>query len=125
TVAMKLAPVAVGAWSLSPGLPLLGMYMILFAVTLYETSRASQRGELLDPYYSSRHSAAKLLHETMPNLVVPAYLMVLATVYQPINGLLLLAFLFWRLVLGQADWRWPLRAVRNWWQRRNQSEASS
>jgi len=125
TVTMGLAPVAVGAWSLPPGLALLGMYTILFAVALYETSQASRRGELLDPYYSSRHSAAKLLHETMPNLVIPAYLMVLATVYQPINGLLLLAFLFWRLVLGQADWRWPLRVVRNWWQRRNQSKESS
>lgn len=117
TLTVRLAPVTVGRWSLAPGLLLLGAYVILFAVALYETGRASQRGELIDPYYSSRRSIAKLLHETMPNLIVPVCLMVLATAYQPINGLLLLVFLFWRLVLGQADWRWPLRAVRNWWQR--------
>lgn len=116
-VTAEIAPVMVGPWSLSPGLPLLGTYVILFVVAMYETSLASQQGELLDPYYSSHRSAAKLLHETLPNLVIPAYLMLLAAIYQPINGLLLLAFLFWRLVLGQADWRWPLRAARNWWQR--------
>lgn len=116
TITLGLAPVAIADWSLSPGLPLLGIYAILFAAALYETSQ-SQRGELLDPYCSSQPSATKLLHETLPNLVVPTYLMALAMVYQPINGCLLLAFLFWRLVLGQADWRWPLRTVRNWWQK--------
>lgn len=114
TVTVELAPVAVGTWSLSPGLPLLGIYVVLLAAAPYETIRPSQRGELLDPYYSSQRSAAKLLHETLPNLVVPTYLMALATVYQPINGLLLLAFLCWRLVLGQADWRWPLRKLQTW-----------
>jgi len=114
TITVGLAPVTIGAWSLSPGLPLLGVYAVLFAAALYETSQSSQRGELLDPYYSSQRSATKLLHETLPNLVVPTYLMALATVHQPINGLLLLAFLFWRLMLGQADWRWPLRMLQAW-----------
>ncbi len=117
TVAVELAPVAVGPWSLPPGIPLLGVYVILLAMAAYEALRASRHGELLDPYYSSHRSATRLLHETLPNLIVPVYLMALATVYQPINGLLLLAFLFWRLVLGQADWRWPLRTVKNWWQK--------
>lgn len=123
TLTMGLASVTVGPWSLSPGLPLLGIYAALFAATLCERIRSSRRGELLDPYYSPQRSAAKLLHETLPNLVVPAYLMVLATAYHSINIVLLLAFLFWRLVLGQADWRWPLRAVRSWWQRYNEWSA--
>ena len=118
TVAVGLAPVIVGSWSLSPALPLLGTYAVLFTAALYETIWSSRRGELLDPYYSSRRSAAKLVHETLPNLIVPIYLMILATVYQPINGLLLLPFLLWRLVLGQADWRWPLQAAKDWWQGR-------
>jgi hypothetical protein len=103
---------------------LLAIYAVLLATALYETVQAARRGVLLDPYYSSGHSFTKLLHETMPNLVVPAYLMVLATIYQPINGLLLLAFLFWRLVLGQADWRWPLRAIRDWWVEGKQPDAN-
>ena len=111
-ITLKLAPVTVGPWSLSPGLPLLGIYIVLFAAALYETIRSRQSGELLDPYYSSQRSANKFLHETLSNLIVPTYLMALATVYQPVNGLLLLAFLFWRLVLGQADWRWPLRMLK-------------
>jgi hypothetical protein len=40
--------------------------------------------------------------------------MALATLFQPVNGILLLAFLFWRLALGQADLLWPLRALRTW-----------
>jgi len=125
TVAVKLAPVNIGPWSLSPGLLLLGIYASLFAAALYETIQSSRRGEFLDPYYSPQRSAAKLLHETLPNLVIPVYLIALATVYQPINGLLLLAFLFWRLVLGQAKWWWPLRAAKDWWQRRKRPEIVS
>lgn len=114
TITVELAPVTIGAWSLSPGLPLLGIYAILFVVALHETSQFSKRGELLDPYYSPQRSASKFLHETLSNLVVPTYLMMLAMVYQPINGLLLLAFLYWRLVLGEADWHWPFRALQAW-----------
>lgn len=114
TITVGLAPVAVGAWLFSPGLPLLGVYALLFVAALYETIQSRRCGELLDPYYSSQRSATKLLHETLPNLVLPTYIMTLATVYQPINGLLLLGFLFWRLVLGKADCRWPLRALRTW-----------
>jgi 4-hydroxybenzoate polyprenyltransferase len=118
TIAVGLAPVTIETYSLSPGLPLLGIYAILFAAALYETSQSMKRGELLDPYYSPQPSASKLLHETLPNFVVPTYLVVLATVYQPINGLLLLTFLYWRLVLGQADWRWPLQFAMNWWKKK-------
>ena len=112
TVTAGLTPVNIGSWPLSPGLPLLGVYTVLFAAALYETIRSRQSGELLDPYYSSQRNATKFLHETLPNLVVPTYLIALATVSQPVNGLLLLAFLFWRLVLGQADWRWLLRKLQ-------------
>jgi hypothetical protein len=112
TMTINLAPIALGTRSLSPGLPLLPLYVLLLIGAICETIRASRQGVLLDPYYSRRRSFAKLLHETMPNLIVPVYLMVLATAYQPLNGLFLLGFLLWRLVLGQADWRWPLRALR-------------
>lgn len=112
TFAIRIPFVTLGSWSLSPVSPLLVFYVVLLAGALYEMTQAAQRGECVDPYYSGGRSVAKLLHETMPNLIVPGYLMALATAYQPINGLLLLTFLLWRLVLGRADWWWPLRAVR-------------
>ncbi len=113
-ITLTLAPLSLGPWSLSPGLPLLGIYALLLAISLRESVQARRRGQLQDPYYDPHRSAAKLLHETLPNLLAPAYLLALATTYHPINGLLLLAFLFWRLVLGSADWRWPLHAARQW-----------
>lgn len=120
TAMVNFTPMRLGSYVLSPGLPLLVIYVVLLAAALYETVQATRRGVLLDPYYASGHSFAKLLHETLPNLVAPTYLLLLATVYQPINGVLLLAFLFWRLVLGQADWQWPLRAIQGWWRERKQ-----
>jgi len=52
------------------------------------------------------------LHETVPNLIMPGYLLFLLTLLAPVNGLVLAVFLFWRLVLGKADWLWPMRAAR-------------
>lgn len=114
TITVGIAPITIGYWSLSPGLLLIGIFAVLFAGSLYESVKSSRQGEIFDPYYSTQRSAAKLLHETFLNLIVPAFLMILATVYQPVNGLLLAAFLFWRVKLGQADWQWPLRAIKNW-----------
>jgi 4-hydroxybenzoate polyprenyltransferase len=118
---LALRPITLGPWQLSPGLPLIGTYVASLGAALYERRQAALRHDLGDPYYSVRHGAAKLLHETLPNLIAPAYLMLLAALYQPLDGLLLLAvFLFWRLVLGEADWQWPLRAIRGWRQKRTQ-----
>ncbi len=94
--------------------PLLTIYIILLIIALFENHRSSAKGFFLDPYYSTERSANKLLHETMPNLVVPGYLLFIATIIQPFNVILLLAFLYWRLVLGQADLLWPLKSFQAW-----------
>jgi 4-hydroxybenzoate polyprenyltransferase len=99
--------------------PLLSTYIVLFSIALFETLRSSSIGNILDPYYSSKRSANKLLHETMPNLVVPGYLLLLLMVFQPVNGILFLVFLYWRIVLGQADLQGVLRAVLNVCLKRN------
>jgi len=109
-MATRLGSIPIWRWSLSIGSVPLALYAILLPFALWEM----RRPELLDTYYSIHRSFGKLLHETMPNLVLPAYLMIWATVLQPLNGLLLAAFLLWRLVLGQADWRWPLRILQSW-----------
>ena len=85
--------------------------MIALAAILENKGRTA-RGSFLDPYYSNGHSANKLLHETVPNLILPGYLLFLLTLLAPVNGLVLAVFLFWRLVLGKADWLWPIRAAR-------------
>jgi 4-hydroxybenzoate polyprenyltransferase len=125
TIAWGIGSVSVGSWPLPLGLPLLAIYSLLLAFAIYETFCAARHGELLDPYYSTGHSASKLLHETLNNLIIPTYLIFLTSLYAPINGLVLFAFLFWRVVLGQADWLWPLRAAIGWLQKRKQTEASS
>lgn len=89
----------------------LALYVVLFVLSVIETMRFQREGKFLDPYYSADRTAAKLLHETFANLVLPTYVIALATLLHPINGLFLVAFLYWRLILGQADWRLLLRAI--------------
>jgi len=114
TATLMLRPVALLAWTLRPGLPLLGLYAILVGLSLIEMARAWHRGVILDPYYSTERTASKLLHETFLNLILPIYLLSLATYAYLTNGLLLIGFVLWRVVLGGADWRWPVRALQAW-----------
>jgi len=114
TATLMLESVTLHGWMLRPGLPLLGLYAILVSLSLVEMGRAWRRGEILDPYYSTERSASKLLHETFSNLVLPVYLLSLATYAYPVNGFLLVIFAFWRVVLGHADWLWPLRMLWAW-----------
>jgi 4-hydroxybenzoate polyprenyltransferase len=116
-----LVSISVGIAQLGPpaswiGLvyPLIAIYLILLLIAYLEIIRSSMRGEFLDPYYSLKRSANKILHETMPNLIVPSFLLLLLTLLQPVNGILLLTFLYWRLALGKAEWKWPLRVLHAW-----------
>ncbi|MFH1460525.1 MAG: UbiA family prenyltransferase [Candidatus Omnitrophota bacterium] len=95
--------------------PLMIIYLILFFISLIETIRASKNNQVFDPYYSTARSANKFLHETMPNLIIPSYLLLIVTIYHPTNGILLGIFLYWRLVIGKADWKWPLRMIKKLW----------
>jgi 4-hydroxybenzoate polyprenyltransferase len=106
TIAVGIAPLFHAANPLLPGLPLLGIYGVFLAASLRETIASSTRdGRLLDPYYGGGRTWSKLLHETFSNLILPAYLLLLVTIAYPAGVVLLAAFLFWRLVLGGADWR--------------------
>jgi hypothetical protein len=97
------------------GLPLFLLYLLFLVLALIEMVRG-EPGVVVEPYYTPGHSATKLLHETLPNLGIPAYLLFLACLQNVFMWGLLALFLFWRLVLGQADWLWPLRALYNRWQ---------
>ena len=94
--------------------PLLLVYCAVFVPAFRESRKYVQRDgeEFADPYYSQTRSANKLLHETIPNFVVPAYLMALAVSVRHELAIVLLLFLVWRIVLGGADWRWPFKTVK-------------
>jgi len=93
------------------GWPLLAVYLVLLVASLIETVVFRRRGGLADPYYGTGRSASTLLHQTFPNLVAPFWLLLMLALHQPVCTLLLAGFLFWRLVLGGADWRWPWKAL--------------
>jgi hypothetical protein len=48
----------------------------------------------------------------LPNFVVPVILGLAATLFSPFYAVMFGLFLIWRITLGGADWRWPLRALR-------------
>jgi 4-hydroxybenzoate polyprenyltransferase len=88
------------------------VYLVIALAAILENKREAAHGSFLDPYYSKGHSANKILHETVPNLIVPGYLLLSLAMRAPLDLILLAVFLYWRLVLGEADWLWPLRTAR-------------
>jgi 4-hydroxybenzoate polyprenyltransferase len=86
------------------------VYLGFLAASLVEAARC--RARIADPYYGPAHSAGALLHQTFPNLVLPAALLLLLAVHRPLCLVLLGGFLYWRLVIGKADWGWPWRRFR-------------
>ncbi|HEX7976303.1 MAG TPA: UbiA family prenyltransferase [Anaerolineales bacterium] len=101
------------AWALAA---ILGSaYLVLFALTLVGTFRSLSKAEIVDPYYGPRlaiPSPAQLMHETLLNFGAPLVMGIAATIRSPLYAIVLGLFLIWRVVLGGADWRWPLRALR-------------
>lgn len=97
-----------------PGLPLLSIYCVLLITALCEVKKALLNRQIVDPYYLPEKNANKMLHETTLNLVTPVYLLFLMSIFQPANIFLLLGFLYWRLVMARADWKWPLKVFNAW-----------
>lgn len=110
-VAYRLLPLET-PWSSALAILISGLYGLLFLVTLPAAFRSIRTGVVEDPYYSSSHSVAQLLHETILNFFVPVVLGMAAILVEPYYAFLLGLFLVWRVVLGGADWLWPLRAAR-------------
>lgn len=94
--------------------PMFALYGVVFLLASRENyQQARCEGEkYVDPYYSNGRSANKVLHETIPNFLVPAYLMGLAVSVRYELAIVLALFLIWRIVLGRADWRWPIKTIR-------------
>lgn len=90
------------------------IYLCLLVVAAFEVITATSNGHLLDPYYSTGHSSNKLLHETLPNLIIPGSLLLAMTIANPFTAILLFTFLYWRIILGKADWRWPFLSIKKY-----------
>ncbi len=97
---------------IGPLWPLLVLYIIVLLLSIRENRDGHQPDTFVDPYYSTTRNAHKFLHETIPNLIIPAYLIVLAATIQHIFIVLLAFFLVWRIIGGGADWRWPFRFLK-------------
>lgn len=100
-------------WKVS-ALFLPAIYLSIAVAAILENRKGAAQHDSPDPYYSPGHSANKLLHETLPNLILPGFLLSALMIRAPLNLFLLAGFLYWRLVLGEADWRWPLRKIREY-----------
>jgi 4-hydroxybenzoate polyprenyltransferase len=103
--------------SIGPLWPLLFLYIILLSFSIRENVHGHRTGIFIDPYYSTTRNSHKFLHETIPNLITPAYLIILAATAQHIFIVLLAFFLVWRIIGGVADWRWPFQFMKNLWRR--------
>jgi 4-hydroxybenzoate polyprenyltransferase len=109
-VALSLTSLG-SVWSLVLAGGVMAIYLALLALTLPAALRAIGGGTIQDPYYSEGRSAAQLLHQTLPNFVLPMTLAFAATLRMPQYGIVLVLFGIWRIILGGADWRWPMRML--------------
>jgi hypothetical protein len=87
-------------------------YVTLFFLVMAGTIRACFKGEVDDPYYGPQHSLAAMLHQTLLNFIIPVFLGLAAALHSPLYGVIFGLFLIWRVVLGRADWLWPLRLIK-------------
>ena len=102
------------AWSFTLAGGVSVVYLVLLMTTLPTALRAIGGSTIQDPYYSEGRSAAQLLHQTLPNFVLPMTLVFAAMLLMPQYGIVLVLFGIWRIILGGADWRWPLRIIQKW-----------
>jgi 4-hydroxybenzoate polyprenyltransferase len=102
---------------IGPLWPLLILYAVLLSFSIRESVHRLRTGVFIDPYYSTTRNSPKFLHETLPNLITPTYLIILAATVQHIFIVLLAFFLIWRIIGSAADWRWPFQFLKKKWQR--------
>lgn len=102
-------------WTVALAFLLGCVYVLLVLVTLGKSLQALGGSKVDDPYYgnhSQRFTAVRLLHEILLNFGLPVVLGIAATVHSPLYAIVLGLFLIWRIVLGGADLRWPLRSLK-------------
>jgi 4-hydroxybenzoate polyprenyltransferase len=99
-------------WSQIPAVIGLVAYLVLIILTLPKSSASLRGGEIQDPYYSTGRSKTRILHETLPNLLLPLLLITVMTIRFPIYVFAFILFIVWRIFLGNADLRSLLRELK-------------
>jgi len=80
------------------GLPLLFIYL----AALWDTIVRVRSGIRVDPHYGERTTTDRILHDILPNLFVPVFLLARLAWDSPIFLLALVWFLAWRLWLSHS-----------------------
>jgi 4-hydroxybenzoate polyprenyltransferase len=88
------------------------IYSMLFFITLPQAIKACSDGTIQDPYYSQNRTSATLLHTTISNFFLPLVLILVLCALDIFYISILMIFIFWRMVLGNVEWRLPWRWMK-------------
>jgi 4-hydroxybenzoate polyprenyltransferase len=77
--------------------------IFIYVAALLNMSGRLIKGDEVDPYYGQRTTSDRILHDIMPNFLIPAFLLTQLTLQSPIWSTALLVFLFWRLLLPRLN----------------------
>jgi hypothetical protein len=80
-----------------------GLLLFIYVAALVNLSLRFFKGDELDPYYGQKTIAGRIVHDILPNLLIPAYLLTQLTLQSPIWSAALLIFLIWRLLLPRVN----------------------
>ncbi|HQU72219.1 MAG TPA: UbiA family prenyltransferase [Calditrichia bacterium] len=92
---------------LSPIWPVLGGYLLLFALLVV---RELRQKHIIDPYYQEIRGLANVLHIIIPNILVPALLTFLLSLMNS-TYLVILGFYFIWVMPTPAKLKWPLQVI--------------
>jgi len=82
---------------------LAGSLIFIYIAALLNLSVHLAKGHEIDPYYGPKTMSNRILHDMMPNLLIPAFLLAQLALQSPIWSTALLVFLIWRLLLPRLN----------------------
>jgi 4-hydroxybenzoate polyprenyltransferase len=80
-----------------------GLLLFIYVAALVNLTLRFFKGDKLDPYYGQKTVAGRIVHDILPNLLIPAYLLTQLALQSPIWLAALLVFLIWRLLLPRLN----------------------
>src|ERR1043166_2725856 len=82
---------------------LAGSLIFIYVIALSSLSLRLMNGYAIDPYYGQRTITDRIVHDILPNLLIPGYLLTQLTLQSPIWLGALLFFLIWRVLLPRLN----------------------
>lgn len=115
-----LPVVDIGAWSISPMLPLVLAYVLLLPFTLGRAWVRLERGERVDPYDESPAGPPRdllhLIHHPFPTVLLPLYLALWLTICYWPNAVFVVGLVLLHRLYDPRRWvgAWPVRMLLGW-----------